>query len=181
MSVTAWRARDCRDCGTARAKAAALLQVSCVSVVQVSCNKVKKMRYAPSVTRKHRAPAPAPGTPAHRPSIALLTFPDARFDDPDTLRLADPCKPLSSSTLPITEYYVRHMERGFYSVKPAIGGAGGRPVITTATATHSPPQTFFRQLAPFALACTRRHATFPYVVQDTSASVFPFWGARWPH
>ena len=63
---------------------------------------------------------------------------------------------------------------GFYSVgmhfdvqKPDIGGEGVRPVITTATTTHSTPQIFFRQLALFALACTRRHATFPYVVQDT--------------
>ena len=54
-----------------------------------------------------------------------------------------------------------------YSVKPNTGGEGVRPVITTATTTHSTPQIFFRQLALFALACTRRHATFPYVVQDT--------------
>jgi hypothetical protein len=27
------------------------------------------------------------------------------------------------------------------------GGEGVRPVVTTATATHSPPQIFFRQLA----------------------------------
>jgi len=68
---------------------------------------------------------------------------------------------------------------GFYRVKPAnlqrkpaTGGEGVRPGYTTATATHSPPQIFFRQLAPFALAHTRRHATFPYVLQDILASVF---------
>jgi hypothetical protein len=59
---------------------------------------------------------------------------------------------------------VRHMELGFYSVKPVMGAGGMRPVRTTATATHSPPQIFFRQLAPFAVDATRRHATFPYVV-----------------
>lgn len=60
------------------------------------------------------------------------------------------------------------MEWGFYSVKPATGGEGVRPGYTTATTTHYPPQTFFRQLAPFALAHHRRHVTFPYVRQDTS-------------
>lgn len=70
------------------------------------------------------------------------------------------------------------VNRRIHSVKLAIGGEGVRPGITTTTSTHKTLQTFFRQLAPFALAHHRRHATFPYVDQDTSASVSPFWGAR---
>jgi hypothetical protein len=62
------------------------------------------------------------------------------------------------------------------------GGEGVRPGYTTATATHSPPQIFFRQLAPFAVDATRRHATFPYVLQDILACVSLLHrGAHWPH
>jgi hypothetical protein len=70
------------------------------------------------------------------------------------------------------------MEWGFYSVKCQTGGEGMRPGYTTATTTHKTPQIFFRQLAPFAVDATCRHATFPYVLQDILASVFPFWGAH---
>lgn len=63
---------------------------------------------------------------------------------------------------------------GFYRVnrrihtgKPATGGEGVRPGYTTATATHNPPRTFFRQLAPFALAHHRRHAIVHLVVSSS--------------
>ena len=116
--------------------------------------------------------------PAWRLGTASRTLADHQTDHPDSAGLDGPCKLLRMSTLAITMHNVRHMEWRFYSEKPATGGEGGRPVITTATATHTPPQIFLRQLAPFALAHHRRHATFPYVRQDTLASVFPFWGAR---
>jgi hypothetical protein len=69
-----------------------------------------------------------------------------------TARLAVPCKLLRFSRLATTQYKTSHMEWRFYSVKPATGAAGVPPGYTTATATHNPPQIFYLQLAPFALA-----------------------------
>jgi hypothetical protein len=153
---------------------------------------VRRKRSAAEIvrTRSKCVTAPTPQATTARPRPARPTRPstshrhaksDLAKHQPGasgTSRLSRPCKLLRLSRLPITMHNVRHMEWRFYSEKPATGGEGVRPGITTATTTHTPPQTFFCQLAPFALACIRRHATFPYVVQDTSASVFPFWGAR---
>jgi hypothetical protein len=138
-----------------------------------------KMRYDLHGTSNDRAPAPAPRAARCAACSARQTWlAEHQSGASGTSRLGRPCKLLRLSRLPITMHNVRHMEWRFYSEKPATGGEGVRPVITTATTTHQPPQIFLRQLAPFALAHHRRHATFPYVVQDTSASVFPFWGAR---
>jgi hypothetical protein len=121
--------------------------------MQVSCNKVGEMRYGPHATSKHRAPASRllrPLSTSHR---------HAKSDPAEhqtgafgTLRLTRPCKLLRLSRLDITQYNTGHMEWGFYSEKPATGAEGVRWRPATATATHSPPQIFFRQLAPFALA-----------------------------
>jgi hypothetical protein len=129
----------------------------------------KEMRYGLHVTSNDRAPASdTPSLPAAPRSGASAGYKPRVFGASGRPRLTCPCKLLRLSRLAITQYYVRHMEWGFYSEKPATGGAGVRPGYTTATATHSPPQIFFRQLAPFAVDATRRHATFPYVRQDIS-------------
>ena len=129
--------------------------------MQVSCNKVGEMRYRPHATSNDRAPAPRllrPPSTSHRPAKSDPT--EHQSGASGTLRLSRPCKLLRFSRLAITMHNVRHMEWGFYSEKPATGAEGVRPGYTTATATHSTPQIFFRQLAPFALgSCTRRHAT----------------------
>lgn len=68
---------------------------------------------------------------------------------------------------------------GILLCKTRDGGEGVATWIYDGDDNALPPSDFFSPTGPpFALACTRRHATFPYVVQDTSASVFPFWGAR---
>jgi hypothetical protein len=112
-----------------------------------------EMRYAPWIVYNHRAPASRllrPSSTSHRHVKSDLA--EHQTGAFGTSRLSHPCKRLRLSGLPITQYNTRHMEWGFYSVKPAIGAEGVRPGYTTATATHSPPQIFFRQLAPFALA-----------------------------
>ena len=111
------------------------------------------MRYGPHATSNDRAPTPDPlGTRCAACSARQTWLTEHQSGASGTSRLARPCKLLRFSDLAITQYYVRHMEWGFYSEKPATGGAGVRPGYTTATATHNPPQIFFRQLAPFALA-----------------------------
>jgi hypothetical protein len=125
---------------------------------------------APQATTARPRPArPAHPSTSHRPAKSDLT--EHQSGASGTPRLSRPCKLLRLSGLAITMHNVRHMEWGFYSEKPAIGAGGMRPGYTTATATHKPPQTFFRQLAPFAVDATRRHATFPYVRQDIPACV----------
>ncbi len=138
-----------------------------------------EMRYAPWIVYNHRAPASRPPSTRCAACSARQTWPaEHQTGASSASRLSRPCKLLRLSRLAITQYKIGYMEWRFYSVKPATGGAGVRPGYTTATATHYPPQIFFRQLAPFAVDATRRHATFPYVRQDTLASVFPLWGAR---
>jgi hypothetical protein len=119
-----------------------------------------------TITAHPRTTRPAHPSTSHRPVKSDPA--DHQSGAPGRPRLSHPCKLLRLSRLAITMHNVRHMEWRFYRVKPATGGEGVRPGYTTATATHSPPQIFFRQLAPFAVDATRRHATFPYVVQDIS-------------
>ena len=99
-----------------------------------------------------------PRPPLVRPGAQLVRHvkrgpPEHHSGHPYTRRFTHHCKRLQMSRLPITKYNTRHMEWGFYSVKPATGGEGVRPGYTTATTTHNPPQIFLRQLAPFR-ACT---------------------------
>jgi hypothetical protein len=103
-----------------------------------------------ATTARPRPPRPAHPSTSHRPVKSDLA--EHQSGASGTSRLTHPCKRLRLSRLPITMHNVRHMEWGFYRVKPAIGAEGVRPVITTETATHKPPQIFFCQLAPFALA-----------------------------
>ncbi len=63
------------------------------------------------------------------------------------------------------------MEWGFYSVKPPTGGEGVATCYYDGDGDALAPSDFFRQLAPFAVDATRRHATFPYVLQDILACV----------
>lgn len=112
------------------------------------------MRYGPRVTSNDRAPASRPpSSPAAQPVRPVKgDLTEHQTGASDTIRLSHPCKLLRLSGLSITQYNTGYMEWGFYSVKPATGAEGVRPGYTTATATHKPPQIFFRQLAPFALA-----------------------------
>ena len=64
------------------------------------------------------------------------------------LGLDGPCKLLRPSALPITMHNVRHMEWGFYSVKPAIGGGGGSTWIYDGDGDASAPSDFFSPTGP---------------------------------
>jgi len=110
------------------------------------------MRYGPHATSNDRAPASRllrPSSTFHRPAKSDPT--EHQSGASVTARLSRPCKLLRLNGLAITMHNVGHIEWRFYSVKPATGGEGVRPGYTTATATHSPPQIFFRQLAPSQL------------------------------
>ena len=128
-------------------------------LVQVSCNSVREMRYGLHVTSNDRARLRPPfAAPAERPPCvpsarqmraSRATFQrsqQAAFDLP--LQAADH-EHVANNSLQRISYGM-----GFYSVgmhfdvrKPVTGGEGVRPVITTATTTHSTPQIFYLQLA----------------------------------
>lgn len=100
---------------------------------------------------------------------------DQQTGSPDSARLDGPCKRLRLSTLPITQYKRSHMEWGFTLLKCILtcenrrqGGRGSsRPGWRRQRRIR--PLRFFICNWPFALACTRRHATLLYVRQDTLA------------
>ena len=119
--------------------------------------------------------------PSQRPLSSL--FSTSQATSPSTISLVSP----TWFDLPLQAVAVEHVTNntiqrisygmGFYSVgmhfdvqKPDIGGEGVRPVITTATTTHSTPQIFFCQLArmracPTPVACpTVRVAACVHVV-----------------
>ncbi len=84
------------------------------------------MRYAPWIVYNHRAFTPdPPGAHVNVPSARQTWLTEHQSGRPVTARLTCPCKPLRLSGLAITQYYVRHMEWGFYSVKCQTGGGGG--------------------------------------------------------
>ena len=141
------------------------------------------MRYSPQIVYNHRALTAAPRSshPAARssPSIVVRRAPKRRVHRHG---LVGHCKRLRLSRLAITVYNTYHMEWGFTLLERILtrqnrqaGGEGVRPGCTAETSTHSPPQIFLRQLAPFFLAHTRRHATFPYVLQDILPAVRSGW------
>lgn len=142
--------------GRCRKRAAALLQVSCVSVVQVSCNKVGEMRYGLHGTSNDRARSRMPrAAPRKRAAPPLGRSPSTVPVPSSRLRLTYPCKLLRLSTLPITMHNVRHMEWGFYSVEPAKGGEGGPTWIYDGDDDASPPSDFFSPTGPLR-ACPSR-------------------------
>jgi hypothetical protein len=131
---------ECVRCeGEARAAEIVRVRSKCVTATA-----------AHSMTARPRPARPARPSTSHRPVKSDLADPQSGTSGRP--RLTCPCKLLRLSGLAITMHNVRHIEWGFYSVKPATGGEGVRPGYTTATTTHTPPQTFLRQLAPFALA-----------------------------
>ena len=70
-----------------------------------------EMRYGPWIVYNHRAPALTPRVTRRASPRHVTSAPTEHHSGhPYTCRLDDPCKWLRRSTLPITEYYVRHME-----------------------------------------------------------------------
>jgi hypothetical protein len=134
------------------------------------------MRYDPWIVYNHRARAH--GLPAARCAAC-----SARQKRPrrapkrhvrhvtfDLLLQAIALQQVGNNTIQRISYGM-----GFYSVKCQTGGEGVRPVYTTATATHKPPQIFFRQLAP-------SHLRTPVAMlhSPTSAKTSPAVRSGWP-
>ena len=143
--------RACSACGGERARAAGEYPTSLVGI---------KMRYGPADTRDDRAPAPAPRAARCAARAARHKRPRRASFQP-SLHLSFDLPLQAVAHEHVGHNSLQHISYGMgfprvnqriYRVKPAIGGEGVRPGYTTATATHSPPQIFLRQLAPFALA-----------------------------
>jgi hypothetical protein len=134
------------------------------------------MRYDPWIVYNHRAPAhDPPSSPVNVPS-ARQKRPRRPINRPSRHRSFD--LPLQAVAIQrVGHNSLQHISyrMGFYSVKCQTGVEGVRPVYTTATATHKPPQIFFRQLAP-------SHLRTPVAMlhSPTSAKTSPTVRSGWP-
>jgi hypothetical protein len=165
-SARAWcvraarRVREWRDrgtwCGVRAVRACGEARAECVQRSRweyPSAVVGYEMRYAPWIVYNHRAPASRPpSSPVNVPSARQKRprrAPKRRFRH---VTIEPPLQAAAAERVGHNAILCISYGMGFYRVKPAIGAEGVRPGYTTATATHSTPQIFFRQLAPFALA-----------------------------
>lgn len=123
--------------------------------MQVSCNKVGEMRYVPHGTSNDRArlrhPSQrSPDVPSARQMRAIRPTIQPSLHLPFDLPLqATAVEYVGHNTIQRISYGMgfSRVNRRFDVRKPVTGGEGVRPVITTATTTHSTPQIFYLQLA----------------------------------